>query len=153
MNACTEVVLVSACLLGVNCNYKGSNCLHRKVLDFIKDKKFIPICPEIYGGFATPRLASEIIGGQGELVLSGQATVIDLEHTDVSAKFIRGAQETLKIAKLTNATLAILKSRSPSCGCGKTYDGTFSKTLVTGNGVLAALFLQNGLKVITEESL
>ena len=148
-----ETILVSACLLGVNCNYKGGNRLNDKVLALIKDKNFIPICPEIYGGFATPRPDAEIAGGQGDKVLQGDSKVVEPDGTDVSAKFVSGAEEVLKIAKLAGATLAILKSRSPSCGVGKTYDGSFTKTLVDGNGVLAALLSKNGIKMITEEDL
>jgi len=148
-----ETILVSACLLGVNCNYKGGNRLNQRVLDFIKDKNFIPVCPEIYGGFATPRPDAEIVGGQGQKVLQGQAKVIEPAGTDVSDKFIAGAKEVLKLAQLAGVNLAILKARSPSCGVGQAYDGTFTKTLVQGNGVLAELLSQNGIKVITEESL
>lgn len=148
-----DKILVSACLLGINCNYKGSNRLNQKVLAFIKDKNFIPICPEIYGGFATPRSDAEILGGQGEKVLAGKAKVVESDGNDVSEKFIAGAQAVLKIAQLVGAKSAILKAKSPSCGCGQTYDGTFSKTLVNGNGVLTTLLLENGIKVITEENL
>jgi uncharacterized protein YbbK (DUF523 family) len=148
-----QVVLVSACLLGVNCNYKGGNRLNQKVLDFIKGKNFIPICPEIYGGFSTPRPNAEIIGGQGKEVLAGKAKVVETDGKDVSDKFVSGAKEVLKIAQLTGADLAVLKARSPSCGCGKSYNGTFSGTLVDGNGVLTALLLENGIKVVTEEDL
>jgi len=146
-----EIILVSACLLGVNCNYKGGNRQSDKVLEHLKDKHFIPICPEIYGGFATPRPDAEIVGGQGEKVLTGEAKVIEPDGTDVADKFIRGAEEILKIAKLVGATSAILKSRSPSCGCGKTYDGTFTKTLIAGDGVLAALLKLNNIKVLSDE--
>ncbi|MFA5021694.1 MAG: DUF523 domain-containing protein [Patescibacteria group bacterium] len=146
-------ILVSACLLGVNCDYKGGNRLNQKVLDFVKDKNFIPVCPEIYGGQSTPRPGAEINGGQGDRVLIGEVKVVEPDGTDVSGEFIKGAQEVLQIAKLTGATLAILKAKSPSCGHGKTYDGNFSRTLVEGNGVLAALLLQNGIKVMTEEDL
>lgn len=148
-----EKILVSACLLGINCDYKGGNRLNQKVLDFIKDKDFIPVCPEIYGGFATPRPDAEIVGGQGEKVLNGEAKVVELDDNDVSDKFIAGAQTVLEIAQLAGTKAAILKAKSPSCGRGQTYDGTFSKTLVVGNGVLAALLLENGIKVITEEDL
>ncbi|MFA6410715.1 MAG: DUF523 domain-containing protein [Candidatus Buchananbacteria bacterium] len=146
-------ILVSACLLGVNCDYKGGNRQNQKVLDFIKDKNFIPVCPEIYGGFATPRPDAEIIGGDGEKVLSGQTKVVEPDGNDVSAKFIAGAKEVLKLAQLGKVELAILKEKSPSCGSNRTYDGTFSKSLVDSNGVLTALLLQNGIKVITEDDL
>ncbi|MFA6215824.1 MAG: DUF523 domain-containing protein [Patescibacteria group bacterium] len=148
-----EKILVSACLLGLNCDYKGGNRLNQKVLVFLKGKGFIPVCPEIYGGFATPRPDAEILGGLGEKVLSGETKVIEPDGSDVSSKFISGAKEILEIAKLSGAKSAILKAKSPSCGCGKTYDGTFAKTLVNGNGVLTALLLQNGIKVITEDDL
>ncbi len=148
-----ETILVSACLIGINCNYEGSNRQNQKVLDYIKGKNFIPVCPEIYGGFPTPRPGAEIVGGQGEKVLTGEAKVVELDDNDVSDKFIAGAQAVLEMAQLAGAKAAILKAKSPSCGCGQTYDGTFSKTLVAGNGVLAVLLLENGVKVITEEDL
>ena len=148
-----ETILVSACLLGINCNYKGKNSLNRKVIDYIKDKNFIPICPEILGGFSTSRANAEIVGGCGHKVLTGEVKVIETDGKDVSQLFIKGAGEVLKIAKLSGAKKAILKARSPSCGVGETYDGTFSDKLVSGDGVLTALLRQKGIKVINDEEL
>ena len=148
-----ETILVSACLLGINCDYKGGNRLNNKVVEYLKGKNFVPICPEIFGGFQTPRPDSEIIGGQGDKVLNGESKVVEADGSDVSGKFIKGAQEVLQIAKLVNAKLAILKSKSPSCGINNTYDGTFTDTLVFGDGVLAALLKKNDIRVISENDL
>lgn len=135
-----EKILVSACLLGINCKYNGGNNLKEKVLEYIKDKEVIPICPEILGGLSTPRFPSEIIGDK----------VINNQQTDVTSEYKKGAEEALKLAKLFNVKKALLKSKSPSCGCGKIYDGTFSGTLIDGDGITTKLFKENNIEVITE---
>jgi uncharacterized protein YbbK (DUF523 family) len=148
-----ETILVSACLLGINCNYKGSNKKSDKVLNYIKNKNFIPICPEVFGGFSTPRPDAEIVGGQGQEVLLGETKVVEQNNNDVTDKFITGAKEILRIAELTGANKAILKARSPSCGVNETYDGSFSRKIIKGDGVLSALLKQNKIEVISDEDL
>lgn len=145
--------LVSACLCGINCAWNGKSKVSPKVLKLIKSGDLIPVCPEQLGGLSTPRVPQEIQGGPGEDTLCGKCKVINKDGKDVTAQFIRGAEETLKIAKLTGATEFIAKSKSPSCGCGFTYDGTFSDTLVEGDGVTTAFLKQNGIKVINSEDL
>ena len=135
-----EKILVSACLLGINCKYDGSNNLNEKVLDYIKDKEVIPICPEILGGLSTPRPPSEIISDK----------VVNNEQKDVTKEYRKGAEESLKLAKLFKVKKALLKAKSPSCGCGKIYDGTFTKTLIDGDGITTQLFKENNIEVITE---
>ena len=135
-----EKILVSACLLGINCKYDGTNNLNEKVLDYIKDKEVIPICPEILGGLSTPRPPSEIISDK----------VVNNEQKDVTKEYRKGAEESLKLAKLFNVKKALLKAKSPSCGCGKIYDGTFTKTLIDGDGITTQLFKENNIEVITE---
>jgi uncharacterized protein YbbK (DUF523 family) len=103
------------------------------------------------GGRKIPRRDAKIIGGTGLDVLGGKAKVIEPDGNDVTDLFIKGANETLKIAKSVNAKEAILKARSPSCGCGKIYNGTFPKKLIGGDGVTAALLKKNGIKVINDE--
>lgn len=137
-----EYILVSACLLGINCKYNGKNNYHQELLDYLKDKSVIPICPEIYGGLKTPRDPSEIKGDK----------VITKEGQDVTENFQRGAEETLKLAKEFNVKKAILKSKSPSCGYGEIYDGTFSDQLIKGNGITAELLKQNGIEILTENN-
>lgn len=147
------MIVISACLCGVNCKYSGGNNLNEKILKLFKDKKAVLICPEQLGGLETPRTPSEIKGGTGRDVLEGKAKVIDAKGEEVTEKFVKGAYEALKIAKDVNAELAILKANSPSCGCGKIYNGHFNGEKIDGNGVTAELFLKNNIKVVTEEDL
>lgn len=136
-------ILVSACLLGINCRYDGDSKFMDQ-LKVLKDKhNLIPICPEIYGGMKTPRPPSEIIGDR----------VLSKTGEDVTDYFKKGAKETLKLAKFFDCQLAILKERSPSCGYGRIYDGSFSGRLVDGNGVSADLLAKNGIKIIGESSI
>lgn len=116
----------------------------------VSEGKAIPICPEQLGGCPTPRGVVEIAGGTGADVLDGKCKVIRKNGEDTTEEFLKGAEEVLKIAKMVGATNAILKARSPSCGCGFVYDGTFSGKLIKGNGVTAELLLRNGIEVTTE---
>lgn len=136
-------ILISACLLGVNCRYDGGGKLIDEI-DKLKNKcNFIPICPEIYGGLETPRIPAELINGR----------VINRKGKDVTENFIRGARETLHLAKLFNCKYALLKERSPSCGYGEIYDGSFSGKLVKGNGITADLLVSEGIKVFGESEI
>lgn len=148
-----ETILISGCLLGINCKYSGGNNFSQKLMELIKNKKTIPICPEQLGGLTTPRPPAEIQEGDGEAVLAGRAKVLTTGGRDVTEEFIVGAAETLKIAQLYGANKAILKSGSPSCGCGAIYDGSFSNKKKSGNGVTAALLLKHGIEVVTEEGI
>lgn len=145
-------ILCSACLLGVNCRYNGQTKPNEKVIALFKEEVLIPVCPEQLGGLPTPRTPAETTG-DGSLVLNGKAKVMSKTGVDVTESFTKGAKEVLKLAKLFDISEAILKQRSPSCGCGKIPDGTFSNVFVRGDGVLAALLKQNGLKIISEEDL
>ncbi|WP_035288433.1 DUF523 domain-containing protein [Clostridium sp. KNHs214] len=145
------MIIVSACLCGINCKYSGGNNLNQKVLELVKEGKAIPVCPEQLGGLSTPRIPHEIKGGTGKGVLEGSAKLINPEGGDSTKEFIKGAYETLKIAQTVGAKKAILKAKSPSCGCGLIYDGTFTGNKIEGNGVTTELLLQNGIEVITEE--
>lgn len=138
-----EKILVSACLLGIDCKYSGGNNLNEKVLEYIKDYEVIPVCPEIMGGLSTPRPPSERIGDK----------VLNNQGIDVTNEYKKGALETLKLAKLFNVKKALLKAKSPSCGKGKIYDGTFTSTLIEGNGVTVDLLESNGIEVISEQDL
>lgn len=147
------IKLCSACLLGIKCRYDGKSKPNEKVLALSKKEVLIPICPEQFGGQSTPRPNAEIKDGDGLTVLDKKAKVVESNGNDVTHSFIDGAEEVLKLAKLFNMKEAILKQRSPSCGSGQIYDGTFSKTLIKGDGVTTALLKRNGIKVISEEEL
>lgn len=133
-------ILVSACLLGVNCRYDGRGNLSKVLRPKIGDYQFIPVCPEQLGGLPTPRQPSERVGDK----------LISKTGIDVTRNFHRGADEALALAKLYGCEYAILKERSPSCGHGQIYDGTFTGTLTPGDGVTAALLVANNIKVIGE---
>lgn len=139
------MILISACLAGVNCKYSGDNNYNEKVANLLKRGDAILICPEQMGGLPTPRLGAEIVEKDGKRY------VYMKDGTDVTEQFERGANEVLEIAKKVNATKAILKSRSPSCGVDIIYDGTFTKTKIDGDGVTAKLLRENGIEVISSD--
>lgn len=147
------MILVSACLIGINCKYNGYNNKNEKVIQYLKDKQFIIACPEQLGGMSTPRDPSEIIELDTDDVIKGQTSVISNKSLDVTNKFKEGAKETLKIANIYNCKEAILKDGSPSCGSSYIYDGTFSSKKIDGVGVTTALLINNGIKVISEKEL
>jgi len=148
------VKLISACLLGTKCAWDGQDIYRSdKVIEFLNSETLIPVCPEQLGGLKTPRAPQEIQGGSGEDVLDGKCKVLNMNGEDVTQEFITGAEETLKIVKLFHIEQFIGKSRSPSCGCGQIYDGTFSRTLIDGDGVTTALLKRNEIRVVTEEDL
>lgn len=148
------MILVSACLLGINCQYNGESDLTEKLLEFLKDKgEFVAVCPEVLGGMTIPRDGSEIVGGTGKDVVSKKAKVKSAKGKDVTKEFLKGAEKVLEFAKKNKVDLAILKAKSPSCGVGLIYDGTFSCKLIEGDGVTAALLRKNGVKVMIEKDL
>ena len=138
-------ILVSHCLLGEPCRYDGASRLDRQVLELHKaGHTLIPVCPEVLGGLDTPRAPAE---------LQPDGRVVNEEGEDVTAAYQAGAQAVLRIAKEQGCTLAVLKARSPSCGCGEVYDGTFTHTLKGSWGVTARLLLEAGVTVMDEENL
>ncbi|MGI6453822.1 MAG: DUF523 domain-containing protein [Syntrophomonadaceae bacterium] len=143
--------LVSACLCGIKCKYNGHDNFHPVFAELVANKKALPVCPEQLGGLPTPREPSEICLGNGQDVLSGKARVITKSGKDVSRQFLLGAYKTLAIAQDNGIKTAILKSRSPSCGFGEIYDGSFSSCLRPGMGVTAALLANEGIIVLTDE--
>lgn len=145
------MIIVSACLCGINSRYDGRNNLNNKVLRLLEEGKAILVCPEQLGGLSTPRPPHEIEKGTGADVLDGNSRVVAIDTFDGTESFIKGAQETLKIAKSVGAKYAILKSKSPSCGKEIIYDGSFSGAKIQGNGVAAELLLRNDIKVFTEK--
>ncbi len=141
--------LVSACLLGVNCRYDGGNSRNEDTLKNHETEELVPVCPEEAGGLPTPRPPVEIVGGDGNNVIDGNAKVLTADGVDKTEEFLKGAQHALALAQSQGATCAILKSKSPSCGCSKIYDGSFSGKLVSGDGVTTALLKRHGIKVIS----
>ena len=129
---------VSACLLGENCKYNGGNNYSEALAEFLKGHEVMGVCPEVLGGLPTPRKSSEIVDG----------IVRHKDGTSVDAEFRKGAEEALKILMDFGAELVILQSRSPSCGVGTNYDGTFSKTLIPGDGVFVKMLKEQGIKVL-----
>ena len=140
-----EKVLISACLAGINCKFNGeNNLLDSGILDEISKKyHLLFVCPEVFGGLGTPREPAEMKNG----------LVVTKTAKDVSENFKFGAEICLKIAKLNGCKKAILKARSPSCGSGQIYDGSFSKKLIFGDGVAAKLLKENEILVFSEDEI
>jgi uncharacterized protein YbbK (DUF523 family) len=131
--------LCSACLLGIKCRYDGKSKSDKKIIKLSKKEILIPICPEQLGGLPTPREPSEQKGKK----------VITKSGKDVTKNFVNGANQVLKLAKLFGVKEAILKQRSPSCGSGQIYDGTFTGTIVKGDGITTVLLKKNNIKIIS----
>jgi len=148
-----KMKLISACLLGVKCRWNGEDNKNDRAIELLKKETLIPVCPEQLGGLPTPRPRQEILGGTGKEVLEKKAKVITEEGEDVTSKFLRGAEETLKMARFYGAKEFIGKALSPSCSCSKIYDGTHSGKLMAGRGVTAELLLRNGITLREEEDL
>lgn len=145
-----DLVLVSACLAGCECRYDGRSNETSEVARLVSEGRAVLVCPEEEGGLPTPRPPAEIVGGDGHDVLAGRAQVMTKDGRDVTAEYLEGAHRALGRARAAGATRAILKSRSPSCGRGMIYDGTFSGQLRSADGVTAALLVTNGIEVVTE---
>jgi len=136
------VLLVSACLLGVACNHEGGANTSEAVVALRRGHRLVPVCPETAGGLPTPRARSER-GADGR--------VRNADGDDVTEWYTRGAAHAVRLAAAVGASRAVLKARSPSCGCGRVYDGTFTRTMVDGDGVTAAALKAAGVEVMTEE--
>lgn len=137
-------IAVSACLLGRPCRYDGAAYPCDEVISLDGVCKLVPICPEVEGGLPTPRRPCEIDLSRRDLL------VRDVDGLDRTRAFLAGAQKSLEMAKATGCSLAVLKAKSPSCGSGRVYDGTFSGTLAAGYGVAARLFRSEGIRVVDE---
>lgn len=133
-------IAVSSCLLGINCKYNGKSNYNEEIVKLKEKYELIPICPEVLGGLPIPRVPSEIINNK----------VINQEGMDVTKNYIEGANKALQILKDNNIKIVILKAKSPSCGKDEIYDGTFSHTIVKGNGITSKLFLDNNITVYNE---
>ena len=142
------MIIVSACLVGLKTRHDGDDNLIETIRELVARGEAIPICPEQLGGLPTPRTPADFSGGDGGAVLDGVACVVDRDGIDVTGAFRRGAEESLAVARMTGATVAILKERSPSCGLRRVWiDGE----LVDGTGVTAALLERHGVRIESEE--
>ena len=146
-------VLLSACLAGRACRYDGSDNADGRVASLVARGQAVLVCPEEDGDLGTPRPPAEIVGGDGHDVIAGRARVVTKQGRDVTEEYVRGARLALDKARAAGATLAVLKARSPSCGKGCVYDGSFTRTARTGDGVTTALLEANGITVVTDEDL
>ncbi len=135
-------IMVSACLLGDNVKYDGTNNKNNDLIEFLKDYEIVKVCPEVLGGLSIPRVPAEILNDR----------VINKDGIDVTNEYINGASKTLEIAKNNNIKVAILKKNSPSCGSNTIYDGTFSHTIINGDGITARILKNNGIIVLNEDN-
>lgn len=134
-------VLVSSCILGVNCKYNGGNNLNQRVLDFLKDKEVIQICPEMLAGMPIPRLSAEIVEG----------VVKDSQGQNVDSLYRYAVASAMKEIEDLDIDLVILQSRSPTCGVHKIYDGSFTGKLIEGQGLFAKALKEKGYQVMDSE--
>ena len=143
-------VLISACLLGKNCRFNGG---HSQLIELDEmDVEWIPVCPEESGGLGTPRPSAEM-QGSAEDIIKGKGKVLTNKGKNVTSEFIRGADKSLQLGVEVGVKTAILKSNSPSCGIGKIYDGSFTKTLKTGDGIFAHLCHENDVECICSDNI
>lgn len=140
-----QKVLVSACLVGKNCKYNGKNNKNSAIIDFLQDKEVFLVCPEVMGGLSIPRLKSEI------KKMNQQSFVYNEKNEDVTYNFLLGANKALQVAIDHQIDFAILKQKSPSCGCGKIYNGEFNQTVIEGYGIFALLLKEHNIHILTEE--
>jgi len=137
------MIIVSACLAGINCRFDGKNKPNSKIMELVQKGEAIPVCPEVLGGLPAPRDPQEIINDR----------VITIKGEDVTEQFEKGAKEVLRICKEHGCKKAILKSKSPSCGLGQICDGTFSGKMIEGDGITARLLRENGIEVISSDDI
>lgn len=146
-------VLVSACLAGRACAYDGSHRAHEEILKLVREGRAVLVCPEEEGGLGTPRPEAEVREGAGADVLDGSARVMTQQGADVTEQYLAGARIAVERAAEHGCSSAILKARSPACGCGAIHDGTFTKSLREGDGVAAAALKRAGIRIVTDEDL
>lgn len=145
------MILTSACLTGLKVRYNGTDSLDERIQKLVLENKAVTVCPELMGGFSTPREPAEIIGGDGEDVLDGKAIVVEKSGRDVTELYIKGAYATLQKALELSVTMVVLKEYSPSCGSSMIYNGDFNGTKLVGAGVTTALLRRNNIVVFSEE--
>lgn len=153
MNTSNPKVMVSACLMGINCRYDGTAKTVPELVEVLHGMELVPFCPEVLGGLETPRPPAEIQDGTGAAVLAGSARIFDRAGVDKTAAFIKGARAVLDLAREVQPEFVILKANSPSCGTGRIYDGSFGGVLRDGDGVAGALLRSAGIRVYSERDL
>jgi uncharacterized protein YbbK (DUF523 family) len=148
-------LLVSACLLGNPVRYDGEakTIDHAGLQRLLEEDRIVPFCPEVAGGLPVPRAPAEIIGGDGNAVLDGRARVATRAGDDVSDSFVEGARQALALCRQHYIAAAVLTERSPSCGSGEIYDGSFTRQRIDGSGVTAALLRRHGIAVFGHSQL
>lgn len=146
-----EVYLVSACLLGIRTTYDRSSHPQPHLVELSARGCVVPVCPEVAGGLPIPRPPAEIVDGDGHAVLDSKARVLTCDGKDVTDAFLSGAELALQTALRFEIKTAVLQPRSPSCGSSQIYDGSFSRRLVMGQGVTAALLARNGIDVLSPD--
>jgi uncharacterized protein YbbK (DUF523 family) len=146
-------VLLSACLAGVPCTHDAQAKTRPWAVRLLAEGRAVLACPEVAGGLPIPRPESEMQGGDGDDVLDGRGRVVSVEGDDVTEQYLAGARHAVREAHASGARAAVLKARSPSCGCGEIYDGSFSGSLRKGDGVTAAALKREGLDVVSDEDL
>jgi uncharacterized protein YbbK (DUF523 family) len=143
-------ILISACLLGKNCRYNGGHSQLTELEEI--DVEWISVCPEESGGLGTPRPSAEM-QENAETILNGKGKIITNKGKNVTSEFIQGAEKSLQLGLGAEVKIAVLKSKSPSCGIGKIYDGSFTKSLKTGNGIFAHLCHENDIACISSDNI
>ncbi|MFB7155619.1 MULTISPECIES: DUF523 domain-containing protein [unclassified Lysinibacillus] len=145
------MILISSCLAGLKVRYNGTDSLDERIQRLVLENKAVTVCPELMGGFSTPREPAEIVGGDGEDVLDGKAIVVEKSGREVTELYLKGAYATLQKALELSATTVILKEYSPSCGSAMIYNGDFNGTKLVGVGATTALLRRNNIGVFSEE--
>ena len=138
------MIIVSACLAGIQCRYDGKSDTCDYIEQLVKSGEAVPVCPELLGGLKIPRVPAE------KVITDGIVKIVNKEGIDVTQNFIDGAEKTLEIARIIGAETAVLKAKSPSCGNKFIYDGTFAGKLIKGRGITAEMLERNGIKVYNE---
>lgn len=148
-------ILISACLMGDLVRYDGrpAGLDHARLKVWREQGRIVAVCPEVAGGLSVPRSPAQITGGTGVDVLDRRAGVMDVDGRDVTAFFLKGAEQTLSLARRHAVRVAVLKEKSPSCGVHRIYDGHFNQTLRPGVGVTTALLEKNAIRVFSEHEL
>jgi uncharacterized protein YbbK (DUF523 family) len=144
-------IVLSACLAGVACTYEAQPKTREWALRLVAAGRAVPVCPEVAGGLGIPRPEAEIQGGDGADVIDGRSRVVNVDGDDVTENYLAGARLAAAAAHRAGSRVAILKARSPSCGCGVIYDGSFSGAKRAGDGVTAAVLKREGVSVVTDE--
>lgn len=145
-----EPILVSACLIGIDCRYDGRNCFDKQLLEKLRNIVPVPFCPEIYGGLGIPRDTCEIKDGDGDSVLNNKSIIVSSAGKNITQQYINGSLAGLKICVIAGIKKAILKERSPACGVYKIYN---NGTIREGSGVFAALLRRNNIEVFSSEEI